>query len=148
MPGPLPKNPATRARRNRSTSRALLPNESRPIEEKPRLPNCPNEGGWHSMATRFWDDVWSSPMHFEYLRGDLPSLFRLVTLVDVYWKTMSLPVAKELRLLEREFGLTPLSRRRLEWQVAQSEEAIDRHQQRRAQRAKIVDSADPREVLD
>ena len=85
-------------------------------------------------------------MRHEFLRGDLPALFRLVSLVDRYWKTGALEVARELRLLEREFGLTPLSRRRLEWQVTQSEEARDRHEQRRMKRAKVI--GDPREVLD
>ena len=50
-------------------------------------------------------------------------------------------------MLEREFGLTPLSRRRLEWSVSQAEEAKDRHEQRRSKRATIIDG-DPRKVLD
>lgn len=146
MPGPLPKHPAVRQRRNKSTSRALLPVDAFPVLEKPRLPNCPNEGSWHNMAKRWWEDVWSSPMHYEFLGGDVPSLFRLVALVDRFWKGGSLSVATEIRLLEREFGLTPLSRRRLEWQVAQSEEAKDKHERRRARNATPV-SGDPREVL-
>ena len=99
------------------------------------------------MARRWWSDVWSSPMHFEYLRGDLPALFRLVLLVDTFWRTGKLEFAKEIRLLEREFGLTPLSRRRLEWSVAQAEEAMDRHEHKRSRRAVIIDG-DPREVLE
>ena len=86
-------------------------------------------------------------MHFEYLRGDLPALYRLVILVDAFWKTGKLDTAKEVRLLEREFGITPLSRRRLEWSVAQAEEARDRHEQKRSRRALIIDGDDPREVL-
>lgn len=146
MPGPLPKDPAVRQRRNKSATRALLPAEAAPVVEKPRLPTCPNEGSWHNMAKRWWADVWSSPMHYEFLGGDVPALFRLVSLVDRYWKGGSLSVAKEIRLLEREFGLTPLSRRRLEWQVAQSEEAKDKHERRRARQATPI-GGDPREVL-
>ena len=86
-------------------------------------------------------------MHFEYIEGDLPALFRLVTLVDSFWREGGLEVAKEIRLLEREFGVTPLSRRRLEWTVTQTEEAKDIHEQKRAKRATILD-VDPREVLD
>jgi hypothetical protein len=99
------------------------------------------------LSRRWWKDVWSSPLHHEYLRADLGALFRLVFLVDDFWKTGKLDVAKEIRLLEREFGLTPLARRRLEWTVAQAEEAKDRHEQKRSKRATIID-ADPREVLD
>jgi hypothetical protein len=86
-------------------------------------------------------------MHFEYLRGDLPALYRLIILVDSFWKSGKLDTAKEVRLLEREFGITPLSRRRLEWSVAQAEEARDRHEQKRSRRAVIIDGDDPREVL-
>ena len=86
-------------------------------------------------------------MHFEYLRGDLPALYRLIILVDAFWKSGKLDTAKEIRLLEREFGITPLSRRRLEWSVAQAEEARDQHEQKRSRRAVIIDGDDPREVL-
>lgn len=99
------------------------------------------------MARHWWKDVWSSPMHYEFVRGDLPALFRLVLMVDRFWKTQSLTVAKEIRMLEREFGLTPLSRRRLEWNMAQAEEAKDRHEQKRIRRAVVIDG-DPREVLE
>jgi hypothetical protein len=87
-------------------------------------------------------------MHYEYLRGDEPSLLRLVFMVDRFWKTKSLAMAKEVRLLEREFGLTPLSRRRLEWSVTQAEEAKDRHEAGRVRRAVIIDGNDPRGVLE
>ena len=148
MPGPMPKDPAIRQRRNKKSTRALLPPESAPIEGRPRLPNCPDGDGWHYMAKRWWNDVWDSPQHYEYMRADLGALFRLVALVDRYWKTQSLNLAKEIRLLEREFGLTPLSRRRLEWQAAQSEEAKDKHELRRARRARVMENTgDPREVL-
>ena len=149
MPGPTPKAPALRQRRNKSATRAVLPAEAELREEKPRLPACPNEGGgWHNMARRWWNDVWSSPMRYEFLRGDEPALFRLVVLVDRFWKTGSMEVAREIRLLEREFGLTPLARRRLEWSVVQAEESMDRREIRRSKQARIIDGADPRQALE
>ena len=99
------------------------------------------------MARRFWATIWASPMSFEFLRADEPALFRLLILTNAYWNTGSMNVAREIRMLEREFGLTPLSRRRLEWTVAQAEEAKDRHEMKRARRAVVID-ADPRGVLD
>jgi hypothetical protein len=99
------------------------------------------------MAHQWWQEVWASPMHFEFVRGDIPALFRLVALVNSFWWDGKLDVAKEIRLLEREFGLTPLSRRRLEWSVAQAEEAKDQHEQKQSKRAIIIDEIDPREVL-
>jgi len=101
---------------------------------------------WHPMARRWWNDVWASPMHHQFLRGDEPALLRLMVLVDTFWKTQALDVAREIRMLEREFGLTPLSRRRLEWNVVQAEEAKDKFEQRRVSRAKVIDG-DPRSVL-
>lgn len=147
MPGPLPKSPELRQRRNKAATRAVLRPEELPLENRPHLPHNPDEEGWHPLARRWWKEVWASPLRYEFMRADLGALFRLVMLVDQYWKTRSLAVAKEIRLLEREFGLTPLSRRRLEWQAAQSEEAKDRHELRRSRRARIIDGDDPREVL-
>jgi hypothetical protein len=89
-------------------------------------------------------------MHYEFMRADEPALFRLVVLVNAFWQSGKLEIAREIRLMEREFGLTPLSRRRLEWTVAQTEEAKDRREQKRVRRAQIIDgdSTDPRSVLE
>ncbi len=90
-------------------------------------------------------------MSAEFVPGDEPALSRLVLLVNRFWLYGSLEVAKEVRALEKEFGLTPMSRRRLEWAVAQTDEARDRHEHNRAKRAKtgVIDVAvDPRGVLD
>lgn len=147
MPGPLPKNPATRQRRNTPKSRAILPAEAEPRQQKPSLPAHPSGEGWHNMAKRWWADVWASPMSYEFLGGDEPALFRLVLLVDTFWRKGDLAVAREIRMMEREFGLTPLSRRRLEWSVAQAEEAKDKYELRRSKRAAVINGDDPRGVL-
>ncbi len=133
----MPKRPELRQRRNKAVTRAVLPAGGGALE-KPRLPACPNEGPWHAMAKRWWAEVWDSPMAFEFLGGDVPALFRLAALVDRFWKTGALAVASEIRLLEREFGLTPLSRRRLEWQVAAAEDAKDKHERRRVRLVRAV----------
>lgn len=151
MPGPTPKPAQMRQRRNRPASQAMLPAEAEPraVSQKPRLPAHPEDGvKWHAMARRWWADVWASPMRYEFLRGDEPALFRLVLLVDIFWRTQDLAVAREIRLMEREFGLTPLSRRRLEWQVARSDEATERLHESRSKRARQINPVDdPRQVL-
>lgn len=161
MPGPLPKDPSIRQRRNKNSTRALLPAELAPRVRTPRLPKITQmkkvgdqlvevEVEWHPMARQFWSVVWSSPMHHEFLRADEPALLRLLMLVNMFWQTGDLSVAKEVRMVEREFGLTPLSRRRLEWTVAQAEEAKDRHEEKRIKRADIIDlvEMDTRGVLE
>lgn len=148
MPGPIPKSADVRQRRNAPRSRALLPAEADPRLAPPRLPKHPVEGEkWHGMARAWWRDVWASPMQAEFLEGDVPALVRLVMLVDTFWKSQSLAVAKEIRLMEREFGLTPLSRRRLEWNVAQAEDAKDKHELKRSKRAIVISGDDPRDAL-
>ena len=146
MPGPMPKDLSIRQRRNKSATRAILPAEL-PRFQAPKLPKLPEGETWHPMAKQFWKTIWASPIHVEFLRADEPALYRLVMLVNAFWTKNSLAIAAEIRLLEREFGLTPLSRRRLEWTVAQAEEAKDKHEQKRVRRAVIID-ADPRGVLD
>jgi hypothetical protein len=85
------------------------------------------------------------------LRADEEALFSLALLMDDYWNarspTMRAKLASEIRLQRRQFGLTPLDRRRLEWTVAQTEEAKERHEQKRIRRAIVIDGDDPREVL-
>lgn len=144
MPGPLPKDPNTRQRRNKASSRAILKTQDGFIEGKPTLPDIPGREPWHPLAQHWWTTIWDSPLSGEYLWADMPALLRLASLVDDYWKNPSLSTAQEIRLLEREFGLTPLSRRRLEWQVVKTEEA----QRRRSVRHRSDDDqGDPREVL-
>ena len=146
MPGPLPKNPTVRQRRNAKSTRALLPAEKNPIKRAPSLPPNPT-GDWNDLTVKWWADVWSSPLRDEFLRADIGALFRLAILVDMFWKTGKLSVASEIRLLEREFGLTPLSRRRLEWTTATAEDQKDRRELTRARRAKVIDAGDHRETL-
>lgn len=145
MPGPAPKNPAIRQRRNKAATRALLAAETKPVVGTPKLPDNPL-GKWHKLTAVWWDDVWSSPMSAEFMRADLGALFRLAMLVDVFWKSGKLAAAAEIRLMEREFGLTPLSRRRLEWTVAQADEATVKVEKKRASKARVIEN-DPREAL-
>jgi len=145
VPGPLPKDPARRQRRNKAATRALLPAESAPIVGRPELP-ARTDTAWHPLAVQWWDDVWASPQCREFLRADLGALYRLVHLVDRWWQTGQMKLAVEIRLMEREFGLTPLSRRRLEWTVAQSEAAVEKRERQRSRQGRVIEH-DPREVL-
>lgn len=124
----------------------MLAAETKPIVGAPKLPDNPL-GKWHKLTAVWWADVWSSPMSAEFMRADLGALFRLAMLVDVFWKSGKLAAAAEIRLMEREFGLTPLSRRRLEWTVAQADEAAVKVERKRSSKARIVEN-DPREVLE
>lgn len=99
------------------------------------------------MTRRWWKDVWGSPMAAEFLRADEHGLFRLAVLIDDFWRKPSQALAAEIRLEQQAYGLSPLDRRRLQWQVVQTEEAIDQRDRKRSRRATIIDD-DARDVLE
>jgi hypothetical protein len=143
MPGLPKRNPA---RRNKSTTRASL--SSTHDVETPDLPRQP--GGWHPQTLSWWADVWSSPMAPEYDDSDQHGLFLLAVLVDAFWVTPSKELASEIRLQRQCFGLSPIDRRRLQWEIERTDEAQDKGRRRRspATDAKAPTAkADPRAVL-
>lgn len=160
MPGPPPKHPSLRQRRNRSSTGATL--KAVDGVEIPELPDRIDDDGelipWHPMALDFWEEVWSSPMVSEYLDADVPGLLVLANLTDAYWKgvdkgQVGKELAAEIRLQRVDYGLTPIARRRLQWEVERTEEAKDRGQRRRTSRPKVDsdesksgESTDPRLV--
>jgi len=86
---------------------------------------------WHSQTLRWWADVWSSPMAPEYDESDIHGLILLAVLVDAFWKEPSQALAAEIRLQRQCFGLTPVDRRRLQWEIERTDEAQERGRKRR-----------------
>lgn len=130
MPGPLPKrNPA---RQNRHSTNATLSTMPHGIEA-PALPE-PDDGdaGWHPMTVGWWRDIWASPMAPEFHKSDTRGLFLLAVLVNSFWLAPSKELAAEIRLQRQSFGLTPLDRRRLQWEIERTDEAQDKGAKRRA----------------
>ncbi len=145
MPGPAPKHPSTRARQNRSTTAAQL--KADPSIRAPKLP----ERAWHAMTRAWWRDVWSSPMAPEFDASDVHGLYALAVLVDDFWSvetpTARRDLAGEIRLQTQRFGLSPIDRRRLQWEIERTEEAQDRGTRRRSRAAEDtlwLSSGDPR----
>lgn len=135
---PVPKNPATRQRRNRPTTAARLGPDTaaaRRGRKVPKLPELTDEEGcprsWHPMTAAYWDDLWRSPMSSEYVQADVHRLFMLAVLVDDFWRKPSAERHSEIRLAGQAFGLTPIDRRRLQWEVERGEEATERTTRRR-----------------
>jgi hypothetical protein len=65
----------------------------------------------------WWRDVWKSEVASNYLDVDKHGLFRLAVLVDRYWWGGSRELAAEIRLQQQAYGITPLDRTRLQWEV-------------------------------
>lgn len=154
MPGPVGKDPSTRARRNRSSTRRML--NAVPTVRRPNLPRLPSGGRWHPMVIKWWDELWASPMADQYCKIDARVLLRLAILEHDFWSAETpagrLAMAGEIRLAQRDFGLTPLDRRRLEWTIERVGEEQDKGRRRRAAAGPIgvpqaESEADPRGTL-
>ena len=76
----------------------------------------PSTRGW-------WKTVWTSPMAAVYLEADVPALARLAVLIDRLERGEGGGGARllgEIRSLGDRFGLSPLSRRRLQSEIEQA----------------------------
>lgn len=146
MPGPAPKDPSTRSRRNKAATSATLRADSTLVA--PELP----EGNWHPMVTQWWADLWASPMAPEYDDSDRHGLFELAMLRNDFWLAESpserKSAAAEIRLQDQRFGLSPIDRRRLQWEIERSEQAQEAGQKRRSRSTPPAKPAsDPRSIL-
>lgn len=124
---PMPKHQP--ARRNKSTTRATL--SAVHDVQAPDLPDT-DERMWHPQTLTWWADVWASPMAPEFDDSDRHGLFLLAVLVDDFWRRPTWQLAAEIRLQRQCFGLTPIDRRRLQWEIERTDEAQDRGRRRRA----------------
>lgn len=140
--GPPPKPAHLRQRRNRTSTAAELV-EGEPLNEIPELP-ARGRKKWHPFTLSWWEDVRSSPMANEFIPADLHGLYLLADLVDQYWRKPSAKLAGEIRQQRTCFGLTPIDRRRLQWEVKRVEES-ERKRPSAPSRQRI--EGDPRSVL-
>jgi hypothetical protein len=126
MPGPPPKDPTTRQRTNRVAGAAAL-EDNRQNARVPPLPKRRGADGaplpkgdpadWHPLTRAWWRDVWRSPMAARFTKADTHGLFTLAALVDLFQRTPTTQLASEIRQQRACFGLTPIDRWRLQWEV-------------------------------
>ena len=69
------------------------------------------------MTRAWWSTIWASPMVHEWVDADVPGLIALAMLWDGFYRTGDPRTHAEARMATREFGLSPLSRRQLQWEV-------------------------------
>jgi hypothetical protein len=146
MPGPVPKDPALRQRRNKVATKARLEAPPATRTELPtrysrlKCKECyltagkhtvelfdreeiephefdPEVEAWRDLTVAWWNTIWDSPMAEEWVDADVPGLVALAFLVDEFWRTGNREIAAEIRMQQREYGLSPLSRRSLQWEV-------------------------------
>jgi len=126
------KDPSVRARRNKTTTRAVL----KPLEN-PEIPPLPRGPRWYAQVRDWWERAWSSPMVPEWTDSDVDTMYLAAKLMQQFWKPDTSPstckaLAGEIRQLLAQCGLTPMSRRSLQWEIERAEEAQQRTAQRRA----------------
>lgn len=143
--GPAPKPAHLRQRRGRKSTAAELV-----APETPNVPELPSGSRkWHELTLNWWRDVWASPMASEFLDTDAAGLARLAILVDDFnaaeMSSERVRLLTEIRLQEARFGLSPVDRARLHWEVAKGEEAERRRRPEKPARPDRV--ADPRLAL-
>lgn len=141
MPGPMPKPGALRQRRNRTSTHAVL-FAKQPMRQ--RAPSLPCDRGWHRLTLAWWQDVWHSPMAAEFLSVDIHGLYRLAILIDRFWVEPTVNLASEIRQQQTAYGLTPIDRRRLQWEVERVESVA---RKRRPPLPATGNGDDPRNLL-
>jgi hypothetical protein len=136
-----PKPPGARRRRNAGQSQwQELPAEGR----KGEIPEPRTQRKLGEVAERYWDTLWTSPMAVTFTDADIQPLTRLAVLVDDRDRSESgeglieiiesaytegeveVVVGRfvgdgEIRQLEDRYGISPLARRRLQWEIKQGD---------------------------
>jgi len=137
-----PKPPGQRRRRNKGQSDwQQLPADGR----KGEIPEPRTQRELGEIAQQYWDTLWTSPMAVTFTDADIQPLTRLAVLVDDRDRSEStdglieivesnyadageieVVVGRfagdaEIRQLEDRYGISPLARRRLQWEVKRGE---------------------------
>jgi hypothetical protein len=125
VPGRTPKPDALRARTNSESQAIVLVAD--PDREVPVLPAI---RAWQDTTRDFWATLWTSPMAQMYVLADTPGLLRLAITMDDYLRAETSEerraLSAEIRQLEKQFGLSPESRTKLRWMIAEAESARKR----------------------
>lgn len=146
MSGPTPKPAHLRQRRNKKSGAAELSTPETP-KVAPGIPN-PDDRLWHALTLKWWANVWASPMAGQYLETDIDGLGRVAVLIDTYYKMpQRSELLAEIRLQEARFGLSPLDRSRLQWEIVKAEEAERRRAPKPTASTSSKKVSDPRKVL-
>lgn len=148
MPGPVPKDPALRQRRNKvSTGARLDPNARR----KPAsLTQQMMPGGKvHRLTRRWWNTIWRSPMAPRWLEADIEVLYLVAILRNEFYLKPSTTLAAEIRQQEMRVGLDVMARRRLDWRIEGPRQADPPPAplEEKAAQVPADDGVDPRRVL-
>ena len=110
---PAPKPANQRQRRNlRSTAATVTAAPA----ERTDLPKA-----YDKRTKAWWSTIWSSPISGEWVDADVAGLEIVASVLDRYWQTGDPKAVAEFRMQAREYGLSPFSRRQLQWEIRKVE---------------------------
>ena len=109
-----PKPPGQRRRRNKDAPKwVTLPDGSRS-----KVPQMPGGTKATSAARSYWRTLWASPMAAMYQEADKFRIARAATLHSLALAGEAKATElSELRAIEDSLGISPLARRKLQWEV-------------------------------
>lgn len=115
---PQPKPPGQRRRRNAGQSQwKTLPAEGNSAP----APDLPGDE-WLPSTIDWWMTIWASPMATAWVEADVDSLVRLARMRDDFHRDqLSVSAFGSMQALEDRFGLSPKSRRALQWEISKGE---------------------------
>ena len=132
MPGPAPKDPAARRRRNVAVGKTVLPAGGR-VGVPPVWPI-----GSRSQPD-VWADLWSTPQAAAWEKlGWTRVVARYAVLLDAFESSEGVPPAAllgEVRQIEDRLGLNPKSMRSLLWEVSSEDAVSDKRDEKTPSRA-------------
>jgi hypothetical protein len=140
--GRHPKPSVLRQNRTKKSGAAVIEFNVSEDDPIPAIPN-PDKREWHQLTLNAWEHAWKSPMASQWLQTDIDALGRLALLWDAFYLKPSVSVLAEIRLQESRFGLSPLDRSRLQWEISRGEEA----ERRKNRRPREATTNDPRKLL-
>lgn len=154
--GPVPKDPATRVRRNGGGAQMRVIEVTAAIQ--PELPDRwvivdygmagkkREQVSWPT-ATRQWWDMWAlSPLATQFTSTDWSELL-IAALIHAEVMDGNYKLAAELRQRTAKFGTTPEDRARLKIQFAMADDAEERTADRRRASMRSKPGEDPRTKL-
>ena len=119
MPGPKPKDPAVRARRNKASTHDVLDPNAR-VKAPSLTKDILGVEMIRPQVHRWWRVVWRSPMAPRWLEADVEVLYLIATLRNKFVGDPTPTLASEIRQQEARLGLDVMSRRRADWRIENS----------------------------
>lgn len=122
MPGPPAKDSSVRARRNQTSTRAVLTKPAQDLDGD-GVPELPQTIDWFPDVLKWWADLWASEARAEWIDADLHLLIVAARLYQMMLDpstkvTAAKALASEFRQIMVQFGLTAMARRSLQWEIS------------------------------